>query len=113
MDLSWTEEQDALREAVRDFCAKHASPEVVRSLEDDLTGFREDTWRELATMELLGLTIPEEYGGVGQTALENVVVSEEFGRALLPSPFFVTCVLAAGVIRTAGSDAQRKEWLPK
>src|SRR5919106_1288045 len=99
MDLSWTEEQEALRETVRDFCAKHASPEVVRALEDDPTGYREDTWRELAKMELLGLTIPEEYGGVAQTALENVIVSEELGRALLPSPYFVTCVLAAGLIR--------------
>ena len=113
MDLTWTDEQQALREAVRDFCAKHASPEVVRSLEDDPTGYRAETWRELATMELLGLTIPEEYGGVGQGALENTIVSEEFGRALLPSPFFVTCVLASGLLREAGSDAQRKEWLPK
>ncbi len=113
MDLRWTEEQDALREAVRDFCAKHASPEVVRALEDDPTGYRDETWRELAKMDLLGLTIPEEYGGVGQSALENAIVSEEFGRALLPSPYFVTCVVAAGLIREAGSDAQKKEWLPK
>jgi alkylation response protein AidB-like acyl-CoA dehydrogenase len=112
MDLTWTDEQEALRETVRDFCAKHGSPEVVRSLEDDPTGYRAETWRDLATMELLGLTIPEEYGGVGQTALENVVVSEEFGRALLPSPYFVTCTLAAGLLGEAGSDAQKKEWLP-
>ena len=113
MDLSWTAEQDALREAVRDFCSKHSSPEVVRSLEDDPTGYRADTWRELAKMELLGLTIPEGYGGVGQGALENVIVSEEFGRALLPSPYFVTCVVAAGLLRATAGDAQKKEWLPQ
>src|SRR5919106_1603656 len=113
MDLTWTDEQQALREAVRDFCAKQSSSEVVRSLEDDPTGYRDETWRELAKMDLLGLTIPEEYGGVGQTALESSIVSEEFGRALLPSPHFVTCVLGAGLLLRAGSDAQRKEWLPK
>ena len=113
MDLKWTDEQDALREAVRDFCGKHASPEVVRSLEDDPTGYRDDTWRELAKMELLGLTIPEKYGGVGQTALETVVLYEEFGRALLPSPHFVSCVLGAGLIAAAASDEQKEAWLPK
>jgi alkylation response protein AidB-like acyl-CoA dehydrogenase len=113
MNLGWTDEQNALREAIRDLCAKHASPEVVRSLEDDATGYREDTWRELAKMELLGLTIPESYGGVGQTAVENVILYEEFGRSLLPSPHLVSCVVGAGLLLAAGSDAQRKDWLPK
>jgi alkylation response protein AidB-like acyl-CoA dehydrogenase len=111
--LTWSEEQEALREAVRDLCAKHASPEVVRSLEDDPAGYRDETWRDLARMDLLGLTIPEEYGGVGQGALENAVVYEEFGRALLPSPHFVTSVLGAGLLLSAGSEAQRKDWLPR
>jgi alkylation response protein AidB-like acyl-CoA dehydrogenase len=113
MNLSWTDEQNALREAVRDLCAKHASPEVVRALEDDPLGYREDTWRELAKMELLGLTIPEEFGGVGQGAMENVIVYEEFGRSLLPSPHLVSCVIGAGLLLAAGSDAQKKDWLPK
>jgi alkylation response protein AidB-like acyl-CoA dehydrogenase len=64
-------------------------------------------------MELLGLTIGEEYGGVGQGALETVILYEEFGRALLPSPHFVSCVLGAGLLRAAGSEAQRNDWLPK
>jgi alkylation response protein AidB-like acyl-CoA dehydrogenase len=113
MDLKWTDEQEALREAVRDFCGKHASPEVVRSLEDDPTGYRDDTWRELAKMELLGLTIPEEYGGVGQTALETVLVYEEFGRSLLPSPHLVSCVIGAGLLAAAGNEEQKRAWLPK
>ena len=113
MDLKWTDEQDALREAVRDFCSKHAAPDVVRSLEDDPKGYRDDTWRELAKMELLGLTIPEKYGGVGQTAMETVVLYKEFGRALLPSPHFVSCVIGAALITVAGSDEQKEAWLPK
>ena len=113
MDLSWSDEQNALRDAVRDLCAKHATPEIVRSLEDDPAGFRPETWRELSKMELLGLTIPEEYGGVGQSALETVVLYEEMGRALLPSPHFVSCVVGAGLLLRAGSQTQRTEWLPK
>jgi alkylation response protein AidB-like acyl-CoA dehydrogenase len=113
MDLKWTDEQDALREAVRDFCGKHASPDVVRSVEDDPTGYREDAWRELAKMDLLGLTIPEAYGGVGQSALETVILYEEFGRSLLPSPHFVSCVIGAGLLLAAASDEQKQQWLPK
>ena len=113
MDLTWTEEQVALREAVRDLCAKHATPEIVKALEEDLTGYREETWRELARMELLGLTVPEEYGGVGQTLLESVVVCEELGRSLLPSPYVVSSVIGAALIRTSGNDAQLAEWLPR
>ena len=113
MDLIWTDEQQALRDAVRAFCAEHSSPEVVRSLEDDPTGYRPDTWSALAKMDLLGLTIPENYGGVGQSALETVIVSEEFGRALMPSPHFVTCVLGAGLLLAAGSEEQKQQWLPR
>ena len=113
MDLKWTDEQDALREAARDFCGKHASPDVVRSLEDDPAGYRDDTWRELAKMDLLGLTIPDAYGGVGQTALETVILYEEFGRALLPSPHLVSCVVGAGLLFAAGSEDQKQEWLPE
>ncbi|HJR18888.1 MAG TPA: acyl-CoA dehydrogenase family protein [Actinomycetota bacterium] len=113
MDLTWTDEQNALREAVRDLCAKHATPEIVRALEADAAGYRPETWTELARMELLGLTIPEEHGGVGQTILESVVVCEELGRSVLPSPYFVSSVLGAALIRLAGSDEQRSAWLPK
>ncbi len=113
MDLTWTDEQQALREAVRDLCAKHATPEIVKSLEEDATGYRDETWQELARMELLGLTIPEEYGGVGQTILETVVIAEELGRSLLPAPYFVSSVLGAGLIGAAGSEEQRREWLPR
>ena len=113
MDLTFTDEQEALREAVRDLCAKHATPEIVKAMEEDAAGFRAETWTELGRMELLGLTIPEEHGGVGQSILEAVVVCEELGRSLLPSPYFVSSVLGAALIRIAGTDAQRKEWLPR
>ncbi len=113
MDLTWTDEQQALREAVRDLCAKHATPDTVRALEEDPAGYRDETWRELARMELLGLTIPEEHGGVGQTMLESVVVCEELGRSLLPSPYLVSSVIGAGLIRIAGADDQQEAWLPR
>src|SRR5436309_3443285 len=95
MDLAFTEEQDLLRETVRSLLQKFSSPEIVRELEDSEPGYHEDLWEELGRQGLLGLTIPEEQGGSGMGPIELMILYEEFGRALTPSPHLVSCVLAA------------------
>jgi alkylation response protein AidB-like acyl-CoA dehydrogenase len=70
-------------------------------------------WKQLSEVGLTGLLIPEAYGGSDQGLLDAVVVYEELGRALAPVPHFVSCVVAAGLLVRAGSDAQREEWLPR
>ena len=113
MDLDFSEEQEMLRDMVRGVCAEYSSVDVVRKLEDDPTGYSADFWKQLAELDLLGLTLPENYGGSGQSMLEAAVVYEEFGRSLAPSPHFVSAILAAGAILRAGSDDQKNTWLPK
>ena len=113
MDLAFTEEQEMLRQTVRELCAKESSPDAVRALETDDRGYNTTFYEQLARTDLLGLTIPEEFGGAGQSALENVVVYEELGRALAASPHLGSAVIAAGVLLAGGSDEQKKEWLPK
>ena len=108
MDLDFTDEQDMLREMVRGVCAASSSLDTVRALEDDPVGYSTELWKQLAELDLLGLMLPEEYGGSGMTALEGVVVYEEFGRALVASPHFVSCVMGAGLLLRAGSAAQRE-----
>jgi alkylation response protein AidB-like acyl-CoA dehydrogenase len=111
MDLDFTAEQDMLREMVRSLCASTASLETVRTLEDDPVGYSTELWKQLGELDLLGLMLPVEYGGSGMSALEGVVVYEEFGRALVASPHFVSSVMSAGVLLRAGSAAQRDELL--
>ena len=113
LDLDFTDEQDMLREMVRGLCSQHASNEAVRELEDDPTGYSPVLWGQLAELGLLGLMLPEEYGGSGSSLVDGVVLYEELGRALAPVPHLESCVMAAGAILRAGSDAQRKEWLPR
>ena len=113
MNLDFTEEQETLREMVRRVCAEHAPLDVVRSLEDDPTGYPAEFWKQLGELGLLGLLIPEEYGGADMTMLDAAIVYEEFGRSLAPVPHFVSSVLAAGVLLTAGSNEQKQAWLPK
>ncbi len=113
MDLDFTEEQEMLREMVRGVCNQYAPLDVVRAMEDDPTGYPGDLWKQLAELGLLGIAIPEAYGGASQPALECAIAYEEFGRALCPSPHFVSAVLSAQTLLDAGSEQQKREWLPK
>jgi alkylation response protein AidB-like acyl-CoA dehydrogenase len=113
MDLDFTNEQEMLRDTVRGICEKYASLAVVRELEDDPIGYPDAFWTQLGDLGLLGLTIPEEYGGSAMSMLDAVVVYEEFGRALAPSPHFVSSVLCGGVLARAGDDRQRGQLLPR
>ena len=112
MDLEFSPEQDLLRDAVRGVCAKHATLDVVRQMEDDPLGYPEQLWAQLSETGLLGLTLPERWGGSGMSMLDAVVVYEELGRALAPSPHFVSSVMSGGAIALAGTNEQRDRWLP-
>lgn len=113
MDLEFNEEQQMLREMVHGVCSAYAPPEQVREIENDPIGYPAELWKQLAELDLIGLLIPAEYGGSSMTALEGAVLYEELGRSLAPSPHFVSAVMSAGVLLRAGSDEQRKEWLPR
>jgi alkylation response protein AidB-like acyl-CoA dehydrogenase len=113
MDLDWSDEQSALRDMVRGVCAQYAPLEVVRQMEDDPTGYPGELWKQLGELGVLGILIPEAYGGAGQTLLEAAIVYEEFGRSLAPTPHFPSAVVAAGALLAAGSEAQQRAWLPR
>ena len=113
MNLELGSEQQALREMVRGVLHEHAPLEVVRQLEDDPRGFAPALWKQLAELGVLGILVPEAYGGAEQTLLEAALVYEELGRALAPTPHLPSSVVGAGLLLAAGSEAQRREWLPR
>jgi alkylation response protein AidB-like acyl-CoA dehydrogenase len=113
LDMDFTPEQELLRDSVRRTCQRHAGTDMVRKLENDPTGYPTGLWSALGELGLLGLTLPEEHGGSGMTILDGVIVYEEFGRALTPSPHFVSSVLAAGLLQRAGTPTQQEQWLPR
>jgi alkylation response protein AidB-like acyl-CoA dehydrogenase len=113
LDLKFSAEQEMLRETVRGVCATTCPLSVVRELEDDPVGYSPELWKQLAHLDLIGLQLPEQYGGSGMTTLENVVLYEEFGRSLAPSPHFVSSILCGGALAQAGTDQQKQEWLPR
>jgi alkylation response protein AidB-like acyl-CoA dehydrogenase len=113
MDLDFQEEQEMLREMVRGVCSEYAPIEIVRAMEDDPTGFPAEFWKQLGELGLLGLTLPEAYGGSAQSTLEGAIVYEEFGRSLAPSPHFASSVMSGAVLARAGSEDQKGAWLPR
>jgi alkylation response protein AidB-like acyl-CoA dehydrogenase len=113
MDLDFSEEQQLLRDMARGMLASYAPIDLVRAMEDDPTGYPPELWKQLGELGLLGIGIPEEFGGSGQTLLEAAILYEELGRALAPSPHFPSAVLGAGALLAAGSDVQKRSWLPK
>ena len=112
LDLEFTPEQDMLRETMRKVCATYSPLSVVRELEDDPVGYSTELWKQMGELDLIGLLLPEDHGGSGMSALEGVVVYEELGRALAPTPHFVSAVLCGGALARAGSAQQQAQWLP-
>ncbi len=74
-------------------------------------GYRLDLWQEMAQLGWLGLAIDPEHDGVGLGWVDMLVVLEEMGRSLYPSPFIST-TLAASTLSELGSEAQQKQYLP-
>ena len=111
MAYELSEEQIALRSQVREMATDKVSP---RAAEIDSTGeYPWDMQKLLAENELLGLSIPEEYGGSGASLLSNCIVAEELARACATtSLIFVVQKLAAYPIVIAGSDETRRKYLP-
>src|SRR5947208_3640020 len=112
MNFDFSDEQKQLREQARRFLAEKCPPKAVRAVLDGTAGYDRELWQGLADMGFLGVAIPEEFGGAGAGHLELCVIAEEIGRALAPVPFASTVYLAAEAILLAGSEAQKRKWLP-
>jgi alkylation response protein AidB-like acyl-CoA dehydrogenase len=112
MNFDFSDEQKQLRDEARKFLAEKCPPKAVRTVLDGKSSYDRDLWKGLAGMGFLGVAIPETYGGAGAGHLELCVIAEEMGRALAPVPFSSTVYLAAEAILLAGSEAQKRKWLP-
>ena len=113
MDLGLSEEQELLKNFARDFLEKECPEKHVREMEEDEQGYSPDLWKKMAEQGWQGLVIPDEFGGTGMGYVDLVILIEEFGRALVPGPFIPTAVGGAIALLEGGSDAQKKQYLPK
>ncbi|CAL9646488.1 Acyl-CoA dehydrogenase FadE27 [Streptomyces sp. enrichment culture] len=104
-DLLYSEEEEALRAAVRGLLADHCDPAGVIARTESETPHDIALWKALADgMGLAGLLIPEELDGQGATHREVAVVLEELGRAVAPVPYLTSAVVATEVLLECGAD---------
>jgi alkylation response protein AidB-like acyl-CoA dehydrogenase len=112
MDLRLTETQEILKKMARDFLTTECPKTLVRKLEQSEEGYSPELWKKMAELGWMGLIIPEEYGGMGYTFQDLVVLLEEVGRNILPGPLIAT-ITSTFPILEAGTEEQKKELLPK
>ncbi|MEW5760757.1 MAG: acyl-CoA dehydrogenase family protein [Candidatus Thermoplasmatota archaeon] len=114
LDFTFTEEQEMFREGLREFCRKKITPRI-----DEIEEKKEipkDLVKEIANFELLGASIPQEYGGAGLDAVTAGIAAEELGyadpTASIPVMFLVECSWGH-VFNKYGTEEAKKEILPK
>ncbi len=113
MNFAFSEEQEELRNIVRQFLEAKSPETAVREQMDTERGYDPEVWSQMAEqLGLQSLIIPEEFGGQGFGYVELVVVLEEMGRALVCAPYFSSVVLAANTVIHSGDDAAKAAILP-
>ncbi len=111
MDLSFSSEQNMLRDSAARFLANECPSEKVKELEESAEGYSAELWAQVAELGWLGVAFPEAYGGFDGAFMDLIVIQEEIGKALFPSPFFSTVVECGSVILDGGSEEQKAELL--
>lgn len=112
MDFDISEEKIALQDSLRRYLTKDYGFEKRRELARSEEGFSRAAWRQYAEFGLLALPFPEEFGGLDGNAVDTMIVMEAFGPALVLEPYLATVVLGGGLVRDAGSRAQKERLLP-
>jgi alkylation response protein AidB-like acyl-CoA dehydrogenase len=110
MNFDFTDDQRSIKSTAREFLAARYKPDKLRELAE--AGEYDDAiWDEMRELGWAGIFVDEEHEGQGLGTVELVILMEEMGYALAPSPFLSNA--AAGlVIQHAGSDEQKQRWLP-
>ena len=113
MDFTKTDEQELVAETVRGFAEEVIRPHVQEW--DEAQAFPDEVMAQLGELGLLGVVVPEEYGGAGLSSLEYVVVIEELARV---DPAVALSVaahnsLCTGHVQIAGNEEQKRRYLPR
>ena len=113
MNFDFSDDSKLLREQAQRFLRENCAPKVVRHVMEGHANYSPALWQAMAEMGWLGAAIPDRYEGAGLGYEALCVLAEELGRVLAPVPFLSTVCLAAEAILAAGTEAQKREYLPK
>jgi alkylation response protein AidB-like acyl-CoA dehydrogenase len=103
------DEQREIQSTAREFLASRFKPEKVRELAESRT-YDEGIWKEISDLGWPGIAVAEDDGGQGLGLIELVLIAEQTGYALAPTPLMSTW--NAALFLSEASDEQRERWLP-
>ena len=112
MDFDLTDEQKALQDTLARFIEKDYTFDMRKPITKAAEGYSKAKWKQLADLGLLALPFPEANGGMDGTPVDTMLVMQLLGRGLVLEPYLTTVVLCGGLIRDAGSEAQKASVLP-
>ncbi len=113
MNYDLNEEQEMLKDSARKFLADSCNGDFIKEMKADPKGYTEEMWGKMAELGWMSILIPEEYEGLGGSFLDMTVLVRELGYSCLPGPFFSTAVVGTIILKELGTEAQKKELLPK
>ena len=117
MDFEFSEEQEMLRTSVRAFLADKAPISYVRETHENVyraTHYGDDeVWTGLCDLGVLGLLVPERWGGIGMGMVDAAVVIEELGRAVCPAPYVTTAIGAMPLLVDLGDENALESLMPE
>jgi acyl-CoA dehydrogenase len=111
MDLDFTSEQTMLRDSAAKFFVNECNFEKVKHIEETKEGYSPELWQKIAELGWTGMYFPENYGGYGGTFMDLVIIQEEIGKAVFPSPFFSTIIQCGILILEGGTEEQKTDLL--
>jgi 3-oxocholest-4-en-26-oyl-CoA dehydrogenase beta subunit len=112
MNFGFSEDQEALRELAVQIIGDHAGHERLKQIEATPECFDRELWGALARAHLLGVAVPEEFGGSGLGLIELCLLLHVVGRHCVPIPAWPTLMLGTLPIAEFGTPAQRRQFLP-
>ena len=109
MNFDITEEQQLVKDSVTRFVQENYELEARLAISGANPGYSEDHWKTFADLGWLGLPFSEEDGGFGGTAIDTMLIFEEFGKGLVVEPYLASVVLGGGALRHGANPAQKGE----
>jgi acyl-CoA dehydrogenase len=113
MNFDFSDDQKLLKDTASSFLKEHSPLALCRAVLESDDSYSSELWKKAAGLGWQATAIPEEYGGYGFGQLELAMISEEVGYALAPIPFASSVCFASDALVIAGSEEQKKRWLPK
>ncbi|MEZ5551638.1 MAG: acyl-CoA dehydrogenase family protein [Pseudomonadales bacterium] len=111
MDFSFSDEQTLLQDSIGKFIQNDYAFAERQKLARSEQGFSSDNWRTFAELGWLGVPFTEADGGFGGTAVDAMIVMEQFGKGLVIEPYLATVILAGAALKLAGSVEQKNRYL--